>query len=243
VTKPVPGFFLLDKPAGPTSHDAVDWARRVLGTRRVGHCGTLDPLASGLLLLGVGEALQWQEKLSVQNKTYRGRMRFGLATDTDDITGQTLREADPAAVTTEDVRAVFQKFVGKIDQRVPRYSAVKVNGRRLYDYARAGETVALPVKTVVVESFDLLSYAAPEADFRVRCSKGTYVRSLARDAGEALGVGATLTALVREAIGGFSLGHAFVLRAEDMAPSSAARPVEDLRKAFVPLAAVGQFLS
>jgi tRNA pseudouridine55 synthase len=228
------GFLLLDKPPGPTSHDLVLWTRRVLRQRRVGHCGTLDPMASGLLIVGLGPALRFQARLSDLPKVYRGRMRLGLSTDTDDITGRVLRQAPAGAVPEALVRERFRDFLGHVTQRVPRYSAVKVRGRRLYDYARAGVAVEAPQKEVRIDRFDLRAFEPPDLEFEVECSKGTYVRALARDVGEALGVGATLTALVREAIGPFTRAAAWAWT-ETLPPGDSGA----FRRAFVPAAALG----
>ncbi|MGQ0645068.1 MAG: tRNA pseudouridine(55) synthase TruB [Elusimicrobiota bacterium] len=225
----LPGFLLLDKPSGPTSHDIVEWARRALGDKRVGHCGTLDPMARGLLILGVAGALKRQESVSALRKTYRGRFRLGLSTDTDDVTGRVLEKRDASAVSAEDLRACFGRFLGRQEQKVPRFSAVKVGGKRLYELARAGEIFELPSKPVEIYRFDLLSYAPPEAEFLAECSKGTYVRSLARDAGDLLGVGAALSDLSREAVGPFRLSRAH--------PWRPGPPVmADLMRSFLPLA-------
>jgi tRNA pseudouridine55 synthase len=206
----IDGLLLLDKPAGPTSHDAVAWARRTLGTRRVGHCGTLDPAATGLLLLTVGEALRWQDRFTAERKTYRGRLRLGIATDTDDLAGKAVREdaAGAAAVTEQRLREAFAAYTGAIDQRVPLYSAVKVGGRKLYELARRGEPVVLPSRRVEILRFELTAFEPPEAAFFVECSKGAYVRSLARDVGETLGCGAALAALCRESVGPFRRSEA-----------------------------------
>ncbi|HRY28703.1 MAG TPA: tRNA pseudouridine(55) synthase TruB [Elusimicrobiota bacterium] len=227
------GVLLLDKPSGPTSHDAVLWARRALHTKKIGHCGALDPLAQGLLLLAMGEALEWQERLMRQRKVYRGSFRLGVVTDTDDITGQILRQETDArrvaAVSDEALAGLFKRFLGPIRQRVPRYSSVKVNGRRLHEWARRGVEMPLPEKTVEISRFDLLSYAPPDAHFVVECSKGTYVRSLARDVGEQLGLGATLASLCRESIGRFSRADAFAWNGDfSMEPT-------DWERAFIPM--------
>lgn len=210
------------------------WARRALKNRRVGHCGSLDPLATGLLLLGVGEALRWQERFMGEPKTYRGRLRLGIVTDTDDITGKVLAAGGPErapleSVSVDQLRAVFQCFVGRQVQRVPLFSAVKVRGRRLYEWARSGVRVDLPQKTVEIYKFELVSYSPPEAEFLVECSRGTYVRALARDVGEKLGVGATLAALCRERIGRFSRERAYPWKGEE----SVSR--ERLDKSFLPM--------
>ena len=206
------GLLLLDKPAGPTSHDAVQWARRALGTKRAGHCGSLDPLATGLLLVVIEDAVKWQDRFMTERKAYSGRIRLGVVTDTDDLAGKPLNyqpRRPVSDVSEEELRRTFREFLGPQEQKVPLYSAVKVNGRRLYEMARAGEKVELPSKSIQIYRFDMLSYAPPEAEFFMECSKGTYVRSAARDLGEKLGVGATLAALCRESIGPFNRAKAY----------------------------------
>jgi tRNA pseudouridine55 synthase len=209
----------------------VAWARRVLETDRVGHCGTLDPLATGLLLLVVGDCLKLQNSLVATRKVYRGTFRFGASTDTDDLAGKALPlpagARDPLSIGEEELRTVFQKYTGAFDQKVPLFSAVKVKGRKLYEWARKGIAVELPVKTVTVHRFDLLGWTAPEASFLVECSKGTYVRSLARDAGEVLKTGGILSSLCREAIGQFSREKAYPWKGEREFRE------DDLRRAFL----------
>ena len=210
------GLFLMDKPAGPTSHDAVEWARGVFDTPNVGHCGTLDPAATGLLLMVMGDSLKLQNQFTAERKVYQGAFRFGLRTDTDDLVGRPLGEptADLSAVTEARVKECFAKFTGAFDQKVPRYSAVKVKGKKMYEWARKGIEVEFPVKNVTVYRFDLLQFHLPDADFLVECSKGTYVRSLARDVGELLGVGGILASLCRESIGSFHRKAAYVWKGE-----------------------------
>jgi tRNA pseudouridine55 synthase len=205
------GLLLVDKPVGPTSHDAVLWARRAFGTDRVGHAGSLDPRATGLLLLLFGEALSWQNLAMGERKVYSGVFRFGVATDTDDLAGKPIPtdfRRPPEELTEAEVRDVFARFQGPQEQEVPRYAAVKVRGRPLYVWARKGISVPLPKKSIDVYRLDLLSYTTPDAAFRVDCSKGTYVRSLARDIGAQLGVGGTLAALRRESIGDLTVDRA-----------------------------------
>lgn len=204
------GFILIDKPAGPTSHDIVDGVRRVLRERRVGHCGTLDPAATGLLVVGVGDALKWQDQMTNAPKTYRGVIRLGMSTETDDVSGKVLTERPAGHLTREQVEAVIKNFTGILEQRVPRFSAVKVDGRRLYERARAGETFDLPTRTIEIFRFEVNHFSQEKAEisFEVECSKGTYIRALARDVGEALGVGGCLSSLRRERIGGLSVENA-----------------------------------
>lgn len=194
------GVVLVDKPKGITSHDAVDVVRRALGTRRVGHAGTLDPMATGLLVMGVGRATRLLRFLSGLEKEYEGTGRLGVETDTLDAEGEVVREA-PVAIDEGALRAAMSSLTGEIEQRPPAYSAVRVEGERLYRSARRGERVEAPTRRVRVVSFQLLRFEPPDFDFRVVCSAGTYVRSLVADAGSSLGPGAHLTRLVRTRIG------------------------------------------
>jgi tRNA pseudouridine55 synthase len=201
------GLLLVDKPAGITSHDAIDRVRRRLGIRKVGHAGTLDPMATGLLLVGVGRATRLLRFLGDLPKTYEGTFRLGEETDTLDADGTVVRTSDVDAAE-RDVRAAMDALVGELLQRPPAYSAVKVGGRKLYEAARAGDSVEAAPRPVTVASFDLLGFDGRDAEFRVVCSGGTYVRVLAADVGAALGCGAHLTRLRRTAIGPFSVDAA-----------------------------------
>jgi tRNA pseudouridine55 synthase len=202
------GILLVDKPGGMTSHDVVSRARRALGTRKVGHAGTLDPMATGLLLLGVDSATRLLTYLVGLGKRYTATIRLGAATDTDDAEGSVISTADASGIGGVDTSA----FTGTIEQVPSSFSAVKVDGRRSYDRARAGEEVVLTPRTVTVSRFDVLSErregAFLDLDVVVECSSGTYIRALARDLGRQLGVGGHLTALRREAIGGFEVRDA-----------------------------------
>jgi len=199
----------VDKPSGPTSHDIVDLARREIGTRRVGHTGTLDPFASGLLLLCVGRATRVAEYLTALDKTYQATMRLGRTTDTLDREGRVVREREGwAALGPEEIVAALERLTGEIDQVPPQYSAKKVDGEAMHRRARRGERVELESRRVTVHELALAALELPLLGVRVRCSSGTYVRSLARDVGEALGVGAHLTDLRRTAIGGFDVERA-----------------------------------
>jgi tRNA pseudouridine55 synthase len=199
---PIEGLLLVDKPAGITSHDVVDVVRRALEMRKVGHAGTLDPMATGLLLVGVGRATRLLRFLGDLPKTYQGTLRLGIETTTLDAEGEVERTA-PITVTEREVRDAMQELVGESLQRPPAYSAVKVGGRKLYEAARAGEPLEAAPRPIRVDAFDLVSFEPPDATFRVTCSGGTYVRVLAADVGAALGCGAHLTALRRTAIGPF----------------------------------------
>jgi tRNA pseudouridine55 synthase len=203
----VEGLLLVDKPGGVTSHDVVDVVRRNLGTRKVGHAGTLDPMATGLLLIGVGRATRLLRFLGALPKTYEGTMRLGVETTTLDADGDVVRET-AVDVTEADIRDAMRALVGESLQRPPAYSAVKVGGRKLYEAAREGERLEAEPRPVRVDTFDLVSYEAPDAMFRVICSGGTYVRVLAANVGAALGCGAHLAALRRAAIGPYAVADA-----------------------------------
>ena len=206
---PPEGLLLVDKPGGITSHDAIDRVRRALGTRKVGHAGTLDPMATGLLLVGVGRATRLLRFLGDLEKTYEGAARLGVETDTLDADGEVVRTAAVAgSVTPAAIRAAMAGLEGGSLQRPPAYSAVKVGGRKLVDAARAGETLEATERPIHVRGFELVRAAGADLEFRVSCSSGTYVRVLLADVGRALGCGAHLTRLRRTAIGPFDVADA-----------------------------------
>jgi tRNA pseudouridine55 synthase len=204
---PAEGLLLVDKPAGVTSHDVVDSVRRTLATKKVGHAGTLDPMATGLLLIGVGRATRLLRFLGGLAKTYEGTLRLGVETDTLDADGEVVRES-PVDVTEDQLAGAMRGMVGESLQAPPAYSAVKVGGRKLYEAARAGERLEAEPRPIRVDAFDLLSFESPDATFRVVCSGGTYVRVLAADVGAAVSTGAHLTTLRRTAIGPYRVGDA-----------------------------------
>jgi tRNA pseudouridine55 synthase len=199
--------LLVDKPQGITSHDAVDRVRRALRTKKVGHAGTLDPMATGLLLIGVGRATRALRFLGGLPKTYEGTLRLGVETTTLDAEGEVTKESE-VDVTDEDLRMAMAALVGDTIQVPPAYSAVKVGGRKLYEAARRGETLEAPGRPINVEEFDLVARRGAEVDFRVVCGGGTYVRVLAADVGTAVGSGAHLTRLRRTRIGSFEVAAA-----------------------------------
>jgi tRNA pseudouridine55 synthase len=201
------GLLLVDKPTGVTSHDVVDGVRRTLATKKVGHAGTLDPMATGLLLIGVGRATRLLRFLGGLAKTYEGTLRLGIETDTLDADGQVVRES-PVDVAEVQLAGAMQELVGESLQAPPLYSAVKVGGRKLYEAARAGERLEANPRPIRVDSFDLLSFEPPDATFRVVCSGGTYIRVLAADVGAAVSTGAHLTALRRTATGPYRVEDA-----------------------------------
>jgi tRNA pseudouridine55 synthase len=217
---------VVDKPVGPTSHDVVDAVRRALGERRVGHTGTLDPFASGVLPVCVGQATRLARFLTDGEKAYRARVRLGFATDTDDLTGAPLGEPRPVDATDDAVRAACTRLVGTLPQVPPAFSAKKVGGERLYALARAGRPVPREAVTVTVHAIDLVSRDGDALELDVRCGAGTYVRAIARDLGELLGTGAHLTALRRTRSGGFGLEGAVPL--DRVGDAGALRPLEAL---------------
>jgi tRNA pseudouridine55 synthase len=241
---PLSGVLVVDKPAGPTSFDVVARVKRALRARTAGHTGTLDPAATGVLAVCVGDGVKLQRFLADGDKAYLATIAFGAATDTEDREGAVTARADPGGVTAERVRAALPRFTGEIDQIPPMFSAVRVGGRRLHEAARAGEEVARAPRRVRVDALELLELAPPSdglalARVVVRCGKGTYVRTLAADLGRALGVPAHLAALRRTEAGPFTLAEAVALdEAERLASSEpgalAARlvPLADAMRAF-----------
>jgi tRNA pseudouridine55 synthase len=220
------GLALVDKPAGVTSHDVVDGVRRALGTRKVGHAGTLDPMATGLLLVGVGRATRLLRFFGDLPKSYEGTGRLGQETDTLDAEGTVVRTAEVRAGRT-DVERACAALVGASMQTPPAFSAVKVGGRKLYEAARSGEALEAPPRPIRVDAFEVLAVDGRDWRFRVVCSGGTYVRVLVADVGAALGCGAHLTALRRTAIGPFRVEDAVAV--EDLrAPLPLGRAVEHL---------------
>jgi len=204
------------KPAGPTSHDVVDMVRRALGEQRVGHLGTLDPFAEGLLVVVVGRVTRLATFAAGWTKAYDGVIRLGVTTDTDDATGAVLKTA-AVEVTAQQLGAALGRFRGGYEQRPPAYSAVKIAGERAYRRARRGEVVEPAARRVEIEQLELVEYRAPDARFRATVGGGTYLRSLARDVGSALGCGGHLVSLRRTAVGPFRLEEAVAPEAVTLA--------------------------
>jgi tRNA pseudouridine55 synthase len=221
------GLVLVDKPAGLTSHDVVARIRRLAGTRRVGHAGTLDPMATGVLVVGVEKATRLLGHLALTEKEYSATIRLGQATDTDDADGQIVAEASAAEVTEAALDAATAALTGEIQQVPPGYSAIKVAGKRAYRLARQGATPELAARTVTVRSFTIAGVrrlgGLVDVDVAVTCSSGTYIRALARDLGTALGVGGHLTALRRTRVGPYDIGQAATL--EQLADSFTVTPL------------------
>jgi tRNA pseudouridine55 synthase len=207
----VSGFLNINKPPGLTSHDVVARLRRGLGIKKIGHAGTLDPLADGVLVLCLGSATRLSEYVMASVKCYRARVRLGIITDTYDAEGRVLQERDAAAVQREDVERVLPAFLGEIAQIPPMYSAVKQGGRKLYELARAGQEVERAARTVRIETLVFTDWSPPFFTLDVTCSAGTYIRSLVYDLGEVLGVGAHLAGLTRTASGVFTLEKSLTL--------------------------------
>ena len=208
----VSGVLVLDKPVGLTSHDVVQIIRRGTGIRRAGHTGTLDPRASGVLVVLIGPAVRLSEYVSASDKRYHATIRLGSSTDTFDSEGSVTSSTPIDAIDEETFSETLQQFVGEMEQVPPPYSAVKVKGRKAYEMAREGEEVDLQPRIIHVYSLEVLEWAPPEVVIDVYCSSGTYVRSLANDLGRALGVGAHLVGLRRTKSGRFTLRDAVPLR-------------------------------
>lgn len=228
------GILLVDKPGGLTSHDVVARARRALGTRKVGHAGTLDPMATGLLVLGVGSATRLLTYLVGLGKRYTATIRLGIATDTDDADGVPTLITDASGIARAAIDARIADLTGELAQVPSAYSAIKVDGRRSYDRARAGEQVELAARPVTVSRFEVLAERREggfvDLDVVVECSSGTYIRALARDLGTALGVGGHLTALRRDAIGPFEVADA--VAAEAIVPGALTAPAAVAARLF-----------
>jgi tRNA pseudouridine55 synthase len=205
------GLVIIDKPAGWTSHDVVARVRRITGVRRVGHAGTLDPSATGVLVVGIGRGTRVIEYLEAADKSYRAAVRLGITTDTDDADGAAIAELDWRALTADQVRVALGRFEGDIEQVPPAYSAIKREGVPLYRLARSGAAVQPPPRRVTIHAIRDVSIDLPHVSFEVDCSKGTYVRALARDLGRALGCGGHLAALRRLRVGAFALDSAVTL--------------------------------
>ena len=213
--QPASGLVVVDKPAGMTSHDVVARVRRLAGTRKVGHAGTLDPMATGVLVLGVNRATRLLGHLTLTDKRYDATIRLGVTTTTEDAEGEVVETRPTDGVTEDAVRAVLATFVGEIDQVPSAVSAVKVDGKRAYARVRAGEDVELPARRVTIHSLEVTAIDLPTVEVAVHCSSGTFVRAIARDLGAALGVGGHLTALRRTSVGPFRLDDARTLEALD----------------------------
>jgi tRNA pseudouridine55 synthase len=229
----ISGVLIIDKPSGITSHDVVARVRRLLEIRQVGHFGTLDPFATGVLPLSVGKATRFAQFYLKSRKAYEGTMRLGFSTDTYDGTGKPTSEEITPAVEAETLEKLFQEFTGRHLQTPPPYSAKRIGGKRAYDLARQNKPVHLSPVEVEVYALELLSFGGPYASFAVECSGGTYVRSLAHDIGQRLGCGAHLGGLRRTAVAEFTLDKSVTLEALEERVRE-----QELERCFVPLEAL-----
>jgi tRNA pseudouridine55 synthase len=222
VSAPAPGLVVVDKPPGMTSHDVVGRCRRIFGTRKVGHAGTLDPMATGVLVIGIERATKLLGLLTATDKSYAGTIRLGQTTSTEDAEGEVLQSIPADAVTDDQIESAVAALRGDIDQVPSSVSAIKVDGQRAYKLVREGKPLTLAPRRVRIARFDVreVRRAGPfvDVDIEVDCSSGTYIRALARDVGAALAVGGHLTALRRTRVGGFGLDEARTLDELDGAP-------------------------
>lgn len=222
------GFLVIDKPAGITSHDVVSRVRRILGTRKVGHTGTLDPFATGVLPVAVNAGTKVIPFLDEGVKCYEALMQMGIITDTLDMTGAVLTERDFSFISKQQLLKVFDQFTGSILQIPPMYSAIKQGGQPLYKLARMGQNVERPARQAEIHSIELLSFNLPFVSIRVTCSRGTYIRTLADDIGAAIGCGAALKELRRTASGTFKIRNAHTLESLEVAAKK-----EDIGSLFI----------
>jgi len=227
-----PGLVIVDKAAGMTSHDVVARVRRLAGTRKVGHAGTLDPMATGVLVLGLNRATRLLGHLMLTEKAYDATILLGTSTTTDDAEGEVTATAATEGLTDAAIRDALTAFVGEIDQVPTTVSAIKVDGKRAYQRVRDGEEVELKARRVTVQELTVTDIRGPEVDISVRCSSGTYIRAIARDLGAALGVGGHLTVLRRTAVGRFDLAQAHSL--EELADDLTIVPIADAARATFP---------
>lgn len=230
------GIFIIRKEKGYTSHDVVAVMRGILHTKKVGHTGTLDPDAEGVLPVCVGTATKAADMLTDADKEYIARVKLGMVTDTQDITG-TVLERHPVTVSEEQIRAAAQTFLGEIDQIPPMYSAVKIAGKKLYEYARAGKEVERKPRRVTIEHIAVSEVSGDEFTLQVRCSKGTYIRTICHDLGQLLGCGGCMSALTRTRASGFTLDQAVTLKELEQAMEQGTAeqllvPVDELFAAY-----------
>lgn len=202
------GILIVNKPQGMTSHDVVDLVRRRFHIKKAGHAGTLDPMATGVLVLLLGKCTKLSNELMASDKEYEGSLTLGSTSDTGDAWGKISLSGDASAISEEQVRSIFAKFTGEIEQTPPMYSSVKVNGRKLYEFARKGVTVEVAARKISITNLEITQLKLPEVSFKLACSKGTYVRQLCVDIGAELGCGAHMTRLVRTRSGQFSINEA-----------------------------------
>ena len=227
--KELEGVLLVDKPTDHTSHDVVARLRRKLNMKRIGHAGTLDPMATGLLIMLIGKATRISQYLISLDKEYEGTITLGSTTDSQDADGQVMETRPVPPLTEAEVRTAMNSFLGDQYQMPPMYSAIKIGGVPLYKSARKGEDVVREPRFIRVMSFDLTRFALPQLDFRLRSSKGTYVRTIAHDLGQKLGCGAHLSALRRTATDRFNISQAMTLDAIE------ALPIPEIERRLIPV--------
>ncbi len=227
--KELEGVLLVDKPTDHTSHDVVARLRRKLNMRKIGHAGTLDPMATGLLIMLIGKATRISQYLISLDKEYEGTIQLGQTTDSQDADGEVLETRPVPPLPEAEARAVMQSFLGDQYQMPPMFSAIKIDGVPLYKSARKGEDIVREPRFIRVMSFDLTRFAPPQLDFRLRSSKGTYVRTIAHDLGQKLGCGAHLSALRRTATDRFNISQALTLDAIE------ALPITEIEKRLIPV--------
>lgn len=230
------GLVIVDKPSGMTSHDVVGKLRRAFSTRRVGHAGTLDPMATGVLVVGIERGTKFLAHLVAETKTYAATIRLGASTSTDDAEGHMLSRADVAGITDAQIASAVEALTGDIMQKPAAVSAIKIDGKRAHERVRAGENVDIPARRVTVHRFEVLERRDVDGfvdlDVEVFCSSGTYIRALARDLGAALGVGGHLTALRRTSVGPFSIDQSAPLDTLAEAPELSLSLDDALRSSF-----------
>lgn len=220
------GILIINKPFGPTSHDIVDIVRKIIGVRKVGHAGTLDPFASGLLIILIGKATKLSEEFLRKDKTYLATIILGKESDTYDRTGK-IKFVNNKKPTLLEIKKILKQFIGETNQIPPIYSAIKIKGKKLYEFARKGEKIKIPARKVIIYSIKLLKYKYPELEIEVKCGSGTYIRSLAADIGKKLKTGAFLKELERIQIGEFSIEKSVGLK--DLS-------IKNIKKCLKPLA-------
>ncbi len=205
------GVLIVNKSQGMTSHDVVDLIRRRFRIKKAGHAGTLDPMATGVLVVLIGSYTKLSSRFMSEDKEYEGSLRLGGSSDTGDAWGKITNSGKDVKFTSDEISAVFNRFLGETEQKPPMYSSVKVNGQKLYELARKGLTTELTPRKIQVKNFDILRISLPEVFFKLTCSKGTYVRQLCSDIGDILGCGAYMAALNRTRSGRFAIGEAITV--------------------------------
>lgn len=227
------GLILVNKPTGITSFKLVHIIKKKLNVKKAGHCGTLDPLASGLMIILVGKYTKFQDKFMKQDKVYRATIKFGIKTDSGDLDGKIISKSDFSHVTKELTEQACKSFIGKINQIPPMYSALKINGQKLYELARKGITVERKAREITIYSIDLTDYQKDNFSIRVKCSSGTYIRTLSEDIGTKLKTDTVVTNLIREEIGNFKLSDALNIDDIKENDNSCLKQVDFLNNKFI----------